>query len=610
MEAFNERRFEGRGEFAGQSVRGHLFESRVSLLGVEGVRVRHLNKHIDYSVCCAEIPNEENTRSLAFPTDMAITSDGSQLYVAAFGSSKVGVFDTASLEADTFQPDPANQITVSGGGPSGLALDEARNRLYVLTRFDNSISIIDLESATEVDHVSLFNPEPPHIVDGRRFLYDASFSSSHGDSACASCHIFGDFDSLAWDLGDPDSTTLTNPGPFALHPLQAGSPQTADFRSLKGPMTTQSLRGLANHGPMHWRGDRTGGNEAANLQPDSGSFDEDAAFKKFNVAFEGLLGRHEPLRASDMQMFTDFVLRITYPPNPVRNLDNSLNAEQQAGRDFYFSEQVSDGFGNCNRCHVLDPLANADTGVPSPGFFGTDGRYSFDAETQVFKIPHLRNMYQKIGMFGFPDSAFFDGIEGGEFMGDQVRGVGFLHDGSVDTLFRFHSAGVFTQSLINPGGFPQGPDGDRMRRQVEAFILVFDTNLAPIVGQQLTVTAEAGDASESIGLLMERADARECDLVGRLQTDSRQRGYLYLREGLFQPDGSADPPLDPGALFEKAAHEKGDLTFTCAPPGSGYRLALDRDEDGYWDADERALGSDLADPSSRPRVTFKSRRKQ
>jgi len=48
----------------------------------------------------------------------------------------------------------------------------------------------------------MHNPEPASIVKGRRFLYDASFTSSHGDSACASCHIFGDFDSLAWDLGN------------------------------------------------------------------------------------------------------------------------------------------------------------------------------------------------------------------------------------------------------------------------------------------------------------------------------------------------------------------------------------------------------------------------
>ena len=71
----------------------------------------------------------------------------------------------------------------------------------------------------------------------------------------------------------------------------------ADHRSLKGPMTTQSLRGMANHGPMHWRGDRTGGNYAPSAQPDTGAFDEVAAFKKFNPAFVGLNGRAEELTA-------------------------------------------------------------------------------------------------------------------------------------------------------------------------------------------------------------------------------------------------------------------------------------------------------------------------
>ena len=51
------------------------------------------------------------------------------------------------------------------------------------------------------------------------YVYDARLSSSHGDSACASCHVFGDFDSLAWDLGDPDGDVLNNPGPFSLGPL-------------------------------------------------------------------------------------------------------------------------------------------------------------------------------------------------------------------------------------------------------------------------------------------------------------------------------------------------------------------------------------------------------
>lgn len=205
-EAQNQTRFEGAGVFsAGRTVQGHLHESRITVLSdAAGVEPRHLNKHIDFTECCATIPNEENATSVAFPQDMAITRDGSTLYVTAFGTSEIAVYGTAELENDSFVPSIANQIPVSGGGPSGVVLDEARNRLYVLTRFDNSISIIDPVRRREIGHISMHNPEPRHIVEGRPFLYDASFTSSHGDSACASCHVFGDFDSLAWDLGDPD----------------------------------------------------------------------------------------------------------------------------------------------------------------------------------------------------------------------------------------------------------------------------------------------------------------------------------------------------------------------------------------------------------------------
>src|SRR5215468_7510340 len=59
---------------------------------------RDLNKHIDRDAPLASIPNDVNRRSLAFPMDMVISADGTTLYVAAFGSSKVGVFSTEELE--------------------------------------------------------------------------------------------------------------------------------------------------------------------------------------------------------------------------------------------------------------------------------------------------------------------------------------------------------------------------------------------------------------------------------------------------------------------------------------------------------------------------------
>jgi len=554
-EAFNESRFSGPGHFAGHTVRGHLTESRITVINHSGVFPRHLNKHINYAVTPG--PRKEIKKSMAFPMGMAVTRDGKLLYVAAFGSSKVGVFNTDQIENDTFTPDRNHQITVTGGGPSGLVLDETRGRLYVLTRFDNSISVIDTLRRREVAHIPLYNPEPASVIEGRRFLYDASNTSGHGDSACASCHIFGDLDGLAWDLGDPDGTELKNPGPFVVKPDPIfGTSDT--FHPMKGPMTTQSLRGLAKHGPMHWRGDRTGGNDAPSFQPDSGAFDEVAAFKQFNGAFVDLMGRKEPLASNEIQAFTDFALQITYPPNPVRSLDNTLTSDQQAGHDIFFGTRPFLLGITCGGCHVLDKKV---------GFFGTDGRSAADA----FKIPHMRNLYQKVGMFGLPPMPFFNPGDN-DFRGDQIRGFGFTHDGSVDTIFRHHTSVPFSKSEQNPTGFI--PDAENhLIRQIEQFLLAFDSNLAPIVGQQVTLTSKNGAVSgPRIDLLISRSEiddpVRECDLVVYGNVMGRQQKWFRGDDGLFYSNRFTDSPLTDSELRSKALFRGQELTYTCLPPNS------------------------------------------
>jgi len=270
---------------------------------------------------------------------------------------------------------------------------------------------------------------------------------------------------------------------------------------------------------------------------------------------------------------------------------------------------VSDTVHNCVGCHVLDPTGNAQFGVAKPGFFGTDGQYSFRAEPQFVKIPHLRNVYQKVGMFGMDRTATDDtNIIAGflpapyndnSFTGDQVRGFGFLHDGALDTVFRFHSASVFSRSATNPGGFPVITDPNdpaaakaeleaniTQRRQVEAFVLAFDSNLAPIVGQQATLTDESGpDVSARIDLLEARAKAGECELVVKGVIHGRAVGFLYdPTTGAFAPDTRRARPLSDRQL--RALVRLGALTFTAVPPGSGYRIGLDRDLDGRLDGDD------------------------
>jgi YVTN family beta-propeller protein len=144
-----------------------------------------------------------------------------------------------------------------GFGPAGLALDSKRQRLYVLNHFDATLSVVNLRTRQAIATVSLrHDPTPAVVKQGRPFLYDAALTSRNGDLSCATCHVFGDLDGLAWDLGDPAGQTIDYP--VRLKNTQPLAEPRQALHPLKGPMVTQSLRGLAATGPFHWRGDRFG----------------------------------------------------------------------------------------------------------------------------------------------------------------------------------------------------------------------------------------------------------------------------------------------------------------------------------------------------------------
>ncbi len=666
-DARNDVRFEGHN--AGFStVRGHIVDSRITVIdpATGAVTPHNLNTHIDYT---QEGNPAEKALSLAFPQDVVVSSDGSTLYTVAQGSGKLAIYNTADVEAGNITPTFASQVVLSGGGPTGVVVDEHHGKAFVLTRFDDSISTVDLQARAEVAKTKLYNPEPASVTNGRKYLYDANLTSQHGDSACASCHIGGDKDELAWDLGNPGGIPLPisnyaasgNPADIFTIPLQPLEQllgkQQMDYvfaynNPVKGPMTTQSLRGMDNHGAMHWRGDRNGaiqqngtpfldasGHPVATAQPDSGLFNERLAFTSFNVAFPGLLGNDAQLSDTDINDFATFILQSTYPPNPVRALDNSLNADQQAGQAFYFNHAPdgtplpSDRFHNCNGCHTLDRNGNAGQS-PHPGFFGTSGRLSFEFETQLFKVPHLRNMYTKVGMFG----SSLDTLQPGTIFlpeqqapaRDAIRGFGYNHDGVLGQLEHFFTGQVFLQTdqpvllsngnyappnpfgipfidpntISNPGGPKlQGDGGFELRRKIVAYLMAFDSNLAPIVGQQITLTAaDAATAGARIDLLEARAAAGECDLVAKTGSiGGIDLGFLYnAASQTWQPSSMRLPALPDAVVRGLGQRGLPSLTFTCVPPGEGVRVALDRDGDGFADDDERAAHTNPADPASHP----------
>jgi DNA-binding beta-propeller fold protein YncE len=600
----NQVRFEDNTVSQGHTVTGNLCHTRITAINPSSQSVTPvvLNNTIDRT----NIPGTANFNQTAFetaaaqsletPLGLAVSSDGTKIFMAAFGSSEIGVFNAADIEGNTFNAATAsaNYIPVSGGGPSGVILDETRNQLYVLTRFNDAVNVISLANNAQTQSITLTNPEPSNIVQGRPMLYDARPFGSNGETSCASCHTFGDKDELAWDLGQPQETVKSNPitlnlanaeelaigeklfGTTALN----GVGQAAVFHPMKGPMTTQTLKGLANSGAMHWRGDRSNGVFGENATNEHLSFDN------FAVAFISLVGTQTQPTQAQMETFAGFMLNTQLPPNPVRNLDNSLTSAQQAGANFFFGNRPADGINlgalgglilgqtafTCDGCHADDPAA---------GQFGTSTNGSFEGIDQIFKIPQLRNMYTKVGMFGIPSVNFFNNIDSGT-VGNQIRGFGFTNEGSVDTMFDFFHALVFNP-LLN-SGFPL-IDPDTTRRNVEQFALAFDSDLAPIVGQQVTLNStNSSNASARVTLLEQRAGAAftslvlggnvtECDLVAKVVMNGTVQGFL------FNPSAGNFTAANGGAISDAslrglAATAGQEVTFTAVPPGSGARVAF------------------------------------
>jgi YVTN family beta-propeller protein len=377
QEASNEIRFE-------PVLNGQFVKSRVTTVDPGGGTVTpvHLNAHVNYGNPAGD--PTERAMSLAFPLDMAVSSAGTEVYVAAMGSRKVGVLDAAG--------NVTRRIDV-GEGPTGLALDEGRNRLYVLNRFTSTLSVVDLTDDSSSEIAVGFDPSSPQILDGRRFLYDGELSSAHGDIACGSCHIFGRMDGIAWDLGDPTGVFVDPDSGTAL----------GGFHPMKGPMTTQTLQALGGTEPLHWRGDRDG-------------------FQDFNGAFMSLMGRSSTLTGTQMQQFEDFVLSIAFPPNPARDLDDgylpAANGGDPANGETLFTTGGLAAQGSCTFCHALP--------------FGTDGTITPTGglQEQDIVVPQLRNVYEKTGL----DTT----------AATNVRGFGIFHDGALDNVFAFLQQPIFS----------------------------------------------------------------------------------------------------------------------------------------------------------------------
>src|SRR4029078_5176721 len=379
------------------------------------------------------------------------------------------------------------------------------------------------------------NPQRSVLRVGRRFLYDANFSA-HGTVSCASCHLNGHRDGMVWDLGNPLGTVdqvtvfLPLPVPFAgtdfLHPM-------------KGPMMTQSLRGIIGNEPLHWRGDRVG-------------------LENFNAAFVSLLGGPRQLTNSEMADFKGFVQSMKYPPNPNEAQNRPLN-EQSPGFSFFNNENLDGGAINCNQCHIVNNFQ-----------VGTDNKITPAValfEPQSVKVPQLRGLYQKIGINRTSTNR-------------QITGFGLIHDGSFDTLINFM---LSPQFVFNTDPLTAA----QWRRDMEQMMLRLDTGTPPAVGLMVTVDATNKGSlavTQRLNLLLSQSAQNNCDLVVHGLYGGTPRSFLFSG-GSFQPDSLTEAPASLQTLIASAG-PRAELTFIGVPKGEGRIRSIDLDNNGILNDDE------------------------
>jgi YVTN family beta-propeller protein len=580
-------------------VQGHIVDNRLSIVdpgNAFSVQVVDLNTHIDRN-SDPSANTAERAASISQPGMMVWHTNGNSAWLIGIGTRKLFRIDAScSSGSCIFGPDRGIPAAVEvGEGPTGVALHEGENRVYVLNRFSNSIAIVDAGALQKLDEIPLHDPSPITVKQGRRLLYDAIIGSGHGDNACSSCHLFGDRDDLAWDLGNPAgdfapyATTMDNVR--FIVPLN-DEPTTCDadlcaaqsgFDPQKGPMTTQTLRGMLE--PLHWRGDR-------------------ATMNDFNPAFPGLMGTADigpingkpaGLSAADMESFRQFALGIRFQPNPHREVDDTLANEDVTVRgspvpgnpttgETVYNTFATDAGQPCLSCHAHPfgaaggTLGGVEPAEPTSGtaaaLFNGNADQSLHSD---LKVAHLRNMYEKVG------PAYGDHIGPPP---EAASGFGFTHDGALPDLATFFSFSVFTLSA------EQAAD-------VASFALHFPTGTKPAVGRHLTLPAGTPptgtvDQENLLGVLTTLGDlvltVRHCELVATTSMGGRVRSF-HLSGGVWVTDVAGEASLTTVQLREQA---QGPVSFLCAPLDSGVRLGGDRDEDNVLNGDDCAS----ADPET------------
>jgi DNA-binding beta-propeller fold protein YncE len=500
--------------------------------------IADLNPHLTYTV--QSVAQSVRDQALGDPRAVALHPANGEIYVAGMGSNNVVVSNVDGTRL--------GRIDV-GEGPTGLALSADGARLYVLNKFAGSVSTVDVAARSELQRLAFFDPTPTTVKEGRPLLYDTHATSGLGQVSCASCHADARSDGLAWDLGNPAGELKA-----INQPCRPGNVCDV-WHPMKGPLQTQTLQGIVGNGAMHWRGDKE--NVAA-----------------FAAAFTGLQGDDAEPSAADMQKLENFIASIDYGPNPNRNSDGSLmttmavtggNGNPVNGLDLFVNLPTLAGGFPCAACHALPT--------------GTSGEIDNPAvAVQPVKNAQLRGLWERTGM-SFASQ-------------NNLRGFGYMSDARLDSLMA---------RLNGPFNWGTPQQAPQRRRDVEAFLLSFETETPASVGRMLTFDGSNNADATALALLASlsaQADSGSIALIARQYTAGGTRGHVYATSGVWLSDRENQPTT--ADALRTSATAAAPVSFIAVPITAQFRMGVDRDADGVFDQDELDHGSNPSLATSLP----------
>ena len=493
--------------------------------GLDNATITDLNPHLDYTT--PTVSTNLREQSLGDPRSIVWQQNGQRAFIAGMGSNNIAVIDSDGGRIAHFDV---------GEGPTGIALKDNADIGFVMNKFSGSISVIDLNSLSQISEVIFDDPTPQVIKEGRPFIYDTHLTSGTGHTSCASCHVDSRTDRLAWQLSDENNTAITIPVGENIVPGNILRAET--IRSNKGLMVTQTLLDIIEHPRFHWRGDKE-------------SIDD------FNGTYVNLMGRESEITQTQMDKMKAFLRTLWLPPNPYRNIDNS----QPTTITLPDGSQITSAI-NSNQTSALRGGAGRDClgchsgqGNATRNFAATSQQANFGLDLRLI-APAFPGYYDKIG-FSY-----------------GLSGFGFFHDGTSDFKAANRTDSHILETLTLEG--PEGPlVGDEVRQAPHAG-----------VGQQVTInsnptTAQLNRLDQLISIANNSSWA---ELIAHSKIDGSQRGFALQQNENFNADAEGVTATK-ASLLNQAA-DGNTVTFTIVARGMSTRLALDSDLNGILNADE------------------------